>query len=260
MGPKPTLLGPVSARTLGDPRKMAHRRPFYTELLAFLALRPSGATADQIGDAFGIQPERARKDLGILRGWLGTDNQTGRPRLPNARQTHVVGEGAKYVVEGVATDLDLFRRLRAREQSRGAAGIDDLQTALTFVAGEPFTDLRPTGWGWLLEGERIDHITSCAIVDTAHIVATHALTVGDLDLARFAAETAYLASPYDETSRLDLIAVHKARGEDVMADHFLIDGVLNRSDDDLGPVDVPAHTSRIVRQRGWTTPRFRSTG
>lgn len=42
---------------------------------------------------------------------------------------------------------------------------------------------------WLLDGERLDHIMTCAIVDTAHIVTTHALAVGDLGLARFAAET-----------------------------------------------------------------------
>ncbi len=260
MGPKLTLLGPVSARTLGDPHKMAHRRPFYLELLAYLALRPGGATADEISDAFGIQPERARKDIGILRGWLGVDKRTGKAHLPNARQTHVAGEGARYVLNGVATDLDLFRRLRTRGQSRGEAGIDDLRTALTFVTGEPFTDLRSTGWNWLLECERLDHIMACAIVDTAHVVVNHALSVGDFDVARFAAETGYLASPYDDTSRLDLIAVGKASGDAEAADQFLAEGVLNRSDDDLGPVDVPERSTQVVRQRVWSPARSSSAG
>ncbi len=260
MGPKLTLLGPVSARTLGDPHRMAHRRPFYLELLAYLALRPGGVTADEISDAFGIQPERARKDIGILRGWLGADKRTGKAHLPNARQTHVAGEGARYVLNGVATDLDLFRRLRTRGQSRGEAGIDDLQTALTFVTGEPFTDLRSTGWNWLLEGERLDHIMSCAIVDTAHVVVTHALSVGDLDVARFACQTGHLASPYDETSRLDLIAVGKASGDAEAADQFLAEGVLNRSDDDLGPVDVPERSTQVIRQRVWSPARSSSAG
>lgn len=260
MGPKLTLLGPVSARTLGDPRQMQHRRPFYLELLAYLALRPSGGTADEISEAFGIQPERARKDIGILRGWLGTDNRTGKPHLPNARQTHVNGEGARYVLNGVATDLDLFRRLRTRGQSRGAAGIEDLQTALTFVTGEPFTDLRPAGWNWLLEGERLDHVMSCAIVDTAHVVVSHALSVGDLDVARFAAETGQLASPFDETSRLDGIAVDMASGEEAVADQVLTEGVLNRSDDDQGPVDVPERSARVIRQRAWSPTRSKTAG
>lgn len=251
MEPKLTLLGPVSARTLGDSRKMAHRRPFYVELLAFLTLHPNGVTAKEISEAFGIQPERARKDVGIVRGWLGPDPRTGRPHLPNARQTHADGVQGKYVVRGVASDLDLFRRLRTRGQSRGAAGIEDLTTALTLVSGEPFTDLRPAGWSWLLEGERLDHIMSCAIVDTAHIVTTHALTAGDLDLARFAAETASDAAPYEEIAQLDLVAVDKAAGEDERAEARLTNGVLNRSDDNLGPIDVPDRSIHVIRRRKW---------
>jgi LysM repeat protein len=261
VGPKLTLLGPVSARTLGDPRKMAHRRPYYVELLAFLVLHPRGVTADDVADAFGIRTDRARKDLGVLRGWLGRDPRTGKPHLPNARQTHADGVHAKYAVHGVATDMDLFRRLRTRGQSRGAAGIDDLRLALTLVSGEPFTDLRATGWSWLLDNERHDHLMSCAIVDSAHIVTTHALAGGDLDLARFSAETAYRAAPYDETSRLDLIAVDKALGQDEEAERLLAEGVLNRSDDDLGPIKIPDHTEQIIRQHGWIAERqTRSAG
>lgn len=253
MGPKLTLLGPVSARTLGDTRKMAHRRPFYVELLAFLVLHPKGVTANEIGEAFGLQPERARKDVGIIRGWLGTDPRMGKPHLPNARQSHADGVQGRYVVRGVATDLDLFRRLRARGESRGATGIEDLTTALALVSGEPFTDLRPAGWSWLLEGERLDHIMTCAIVDTAHIVTTHALSVGDLDLARFAAETAADAAPYEEIPQLDLVAVERASGEDESANARLTDGVLNRADDDLGPIGVPDRSSQVITWGGWNS-------
>jgi hypothetical protein len=49
--------------------------------------------------------------------------------------------------------------------------------------GRRFTELRENGWSWLLEGERLDHIMTSAIVDVGHIVTTHALAVGDLDLA-----------------------------------------------------------------------------
>ncbi|WP_082748294.1 hypothetical protein [Nocardioides jensenii] len=104
MGPNLTILGPVSARTLGDVRKMAHRRPFYVELLAYLVLHTKGVTADEVAKAFGLQPERARKDMGIIRGWLGRDQRTGKPHLPNARQTHASGVQGRYVVHGVATD------------------------------------------------------------------------------------------------------------------------------------------------------------
>jgi LysM repeat protein len=257
--PKLTLLGPVTARGSGDAVKIARRRPYYYELLAFLTLHPKGVTIHEIGEAMGVRPERARNDISAVRGWLGT-NTKGEPYLPNARQTHEGGVAATYAVRGILTDLDLFRRLRARGQSRGAAGIDDLRAALSLVAGEPFSDLRPHGWSWLLDGDRIDHISSCAIVDTAHIVTTHGLATGDLQLAAFAANTGCTAAPYDETARLDAIAVRKALGDDQAADRALIEGIIDRSDDELGPIELPEQTAKIISQRGWDQPRTRTAG
>jgi hypothetical protein len=94
---------------------------------------------------------------------------------------------------------------------------------------------------------------TCAIVDVAHIVTTHALATNQLDLARFSAETAYRAAPYDETSRLDLIDVAAATGHAGAAQKQLVDDVLNRSDDGLGPIDIPDRTAEVIRQRGWST-------
>ena len=119
------------------------------------------------------------------------------------------------------------------------------------MPGEPFSNLRPGGWHWLLDGDPIDHISTCAIVDVAHIVTTHALAEGDLDLARFAAETGFQAAPADETSRLDLVQVAASEGHSDLAQRQLVDGIFNRSDDDLGPVELPDRTSHIVRQRRW---------
>jgi hypothetical protein len=119
--------------------------------------------------------------------------------------------------------------------------------------------LREAGWSWLLDGERLDHVMTAAIVDVAHIVTVHALAVDDLELARFAAQAAYVAAPYDETARLDLIQVDHALGHHDEADRALRDDVLNRSDDGLGPVDLPERTATIVRQRAWTSAKARST-
>ncbi|CUR54351.1 LysM peptidoglycan-binding domain-containing protein [Nocardioides sp.] len=251
--PKLVLLGPVRARAHGDVSGIAKRKPFYTELLAYLALHPAGTTSSEIADAMSITTKRAYVDLKMLRSWLGTNPRTGVDHLPSAKQSRAAIERGtpSYQVDDVLVDLDLFRRLRMRAQSRGAAGLKDLQTALRLVTGEPFTQLRPVGWTWLLEGERLDHVMGCAVVDVAHILTTHALSVGDLDLARFSAETAYRAAPYDETSRLDLVEVAAVTGHADLAERQLIDGVFNRSDDDLGPVDLPPRTATVVRQRGW---------
>jgi hypothetical protein len=151
----------------------------------------------------------------------------------------------------VLSDLDLFRRLRERGQRRGAVGIQDLQAALGLVAGEPFSDLRSEGWTWLLDGDRIDQIMTAAIADVAHIVTTHALAAGDIDLARFAAQAGYRGAPYDETVQLDLVAVEAASGNDDAARRRLTDNVLNRSDDELGPIEPPPRTAQVIGRRGW---------
>ena len=190
-----------------------------------------------------------------LRSWLGRNPRTGNDHLPDARKTRAAAErgAAAYQVEDVLCDVDLFRRLRARGQARGSVGLDDLTAALRLVAGEPFSALRDSGWTWILEGDRIDQVMASAIVDVAHLVTTHALAAGDLDLARFAAETSCNAAPYDDIGRLDLVQVASLSGQSEDAERHLIDGVLNRSDDDLGPVDLPDRTARIVRQRTWNS-------
>lgn len=257
VAPKVTLLGPVSARTLGDATAAAHRRLYYVEFLAYLTLHPKGVSADQLAEDLGIRPDKARSDLSIIRKWLGR-SRAGRLFLPKAQQTHRDGEPATYALVGVLTDLDLFRRLRARGQSRGAAGMDDLIAALHLVSGEPFSDLRRDGWTWLLEGERLDHIMTAAIVDVAHIVATHALATDDPDLADFATHVATSASPFDEVASLDRWKTNLAFGNEEEAAEMLRNDVFNRSDDSLGPIELPHRTSEVTERE--RAPHGRWTG
>jgi LysM repeat protein len=259
VAPKVTLLGPITVRTLGDAKATAHRRPYYVEFLAYLALHPNGVTAEKLAEDLCIRPQKARSDLSIIRKWLG-QNRAGKPYLPRAQQTHQDGVPATYALDGVLCDLDLFRRLRARGQSRGSEGMADLISALHLVSGEPFTDLRKDGWGWLLEGERLDHIMTAAIVDVGHIVTTHALTVGDLDLADFASNVALASSPYDEIANLDRAAVDRAVGNVEGADARLRNSVFNRSDDDYGPVELPPRSAEVAGEKPQLPASSRRTG
>jgi hypothetical protein len=186
-----------------------------------------------------------------LRRWLGTDPASKKPYLPDAKQTHTSGSLAAYKVQGVLCDLDLFRRLRARAQSKGAAGMDDLIRALHIVSGEPFSRLQGRHWSWLLEGERWDHIMTSAIVDVGHVVSAHALANDDSALALWAARTAYTASPYDEVAQLDVIQAVAAGGDDEQARKDLADKVFNRRDDELPPIELPERTKKVVRRKGW---------
>jgi hypothetical protein len=243
---------------MGDASATAHRRPYYVEFLTYLALHPNGVTADKLAEDLCIRPQKARSDLSIMRKWLG-QSRAGRHYLPRAQQTHQDGVPATYALDGVVCDLDLFRRLRARGQSRGSEGLSDLISALHLVSGEPFTDLRRDGWGWLLEGDRLDHIMTAAIVDVAHVVTTHALTVGDLDLADFASNVAVAASPYDDVAQLDRAEVDRARGDLKGAHARLRNEVFNRSDDNLGPIQVPPRTAQVA-ERGQQSASRRRTG
>jgi hypothetical protein len=100
---------------------------------------------------------------------------------------------------------------------------------------------------------------TAAIVDVAHIVTIHALAVGDKALAELATRTALGAAPYDEVAQLDMIEVRRARGDLSGAAEQLRDDVLSRTDDVLGPVELPERTSQIVHDKEWVRPRTRRT-
>ncbi|MGO0577724.1 LysM peptidoglycan-binding domain-containing protein [Ornithinimicrobium panacihumi] len=255
--PRLTLLGPVSARTWGRP--LGERKAYVTEMLAYLALHPNGVTTGQVADAFGISEAKARDYIARCREWLGTDPATGQLHIPHAAvapAAHARGVNV-YQVLGLLVDVDLFRRLRVRATARGGtAGIDDLKAALRLVQGRPFDQLRRGGWGWLVEGDRLDHHMTCAVVDVAHVVATHDLGAGDLAGARAAAEIAFLAAPEEEIPTLDLVAVTAREGDTAGAVRLLQADVCNRADDpDLPPGDLPDRTRRILDRHDWLQDR-----
>lgn len=256
--PRLTLLGPVNARAYGIVAPaITKRRPYFVELLAFLALHPEGVTGSAVADAFSIAGSRARTDLGSLRAWLGQSHRTGHEHLPPANHSPTFRKtGVKaYQVQDLLVDLDLFRRLRARGEARGAEGISDLETALSLVDGVPFSHLRERGWSWLLDGERLHETIGCAIVDTAHVIVVDALAKDDLATARKAAETACEAAPYDDICRLDLVKVTTLEGHVDAADRMLVDDVFNRADDYMPPVDLPERTREVALKQGWNFQR-----
>ncbi|EGD43995.1 putative LysM domain protein [Nocardioidaceae bacterium Broad-1] len=245
--PKLSLLGPLNAHCYGQP--LVNRKPFFIELLTYLVLHPDGVTAPRAADAFHTRPERIHTEMGILRNWLGARPGTSDKYLPNATKSTRTEDNGKgiYRVRGVLCDLDLFRRLRARGQARGTDGIEDLISAFDLVTGEPFSEGRSNGWSWL-EDDLTETITRCAIVDVAHVLITHALAVEDHDLAWRVAEKIVAIVPADDIARLDAIQVAAATGHTNLAVQQLIDEVYNRSDDDLGPIELPERATEIIER------------
>ena len=101
----------------GDPGKAAKRKPYYTELVAYLATRPHGATSVELCNAFAATPARLQRDLAVVRQWLGVDPDTGLRHLPDATRSQLFHEGrGVYQLHNLLSDADLFRRLRLRGQ------------------------------------------------------------------------------------------------------------------------------------------------
>ncbi|MCR1785612.1 LysM peptidoglycan-binding domain-containing protein [Nocardioides carbamazepini] len=254
--PRLSLLGPVTARTHG--KALAKRKPYFTELLAYLALhRKHGATREEIGEAFGITPGKVRDYTNTIREWLGTNPSTTEPHLPHADKapaTKLRGVNVYQVDDGLLVDLHLFLRLRKRGQARGGAeGVTDLCTALELVGeAKPFSQLREEGWSWLVnEPDRVDLMASGWIADVALIVVTEALAAGDLVKARSAAYVANRADPDGESTRLCLAHVMKAEDDQLEADRILREEICNRSDDGDAPLELSERTKTIISTHGW---------
>ncbi|WP_404351751.1 LysM peptidoglycan-binding domain-containing protein [Phycicoccus jejuensis] len=259
--PRLYLLGPVRATTRGKP--LTKRKPYLTEMLAFIALRRHGATSAEVAQTFSITKAKARDYVNTIRDWLGINPRTGQPHLPDARlaPAAAIRDTPVYQVLDLLTDADLFRRLRVRGTARGgAAGVEDLKRALSLVGGRPFDYPLEReaggGWAWLLEGDRPDEQLLVGIVDVAHVVTVHALAAGDLSGARLAAETAIAVAPHEEIARLDMAAVAAAEGNAAEAQRIVRDEVCNRTDDEGVPPELAARTTEILAgHQGWRQPR-----
>ncbi len=85
----------------------------------------------------------------------------------------------------------------------------------------------------------------------------NALLKQDLAVARFSAETACKAAPYEEICRLDLGKVAAAEGHSDFAENMLNSQVFNRTDDHMAPIDLPKRTKEVVSTQAWVRDRGR---
>ena len=220
--PRVTVLGPIQVRAQGELPAGRPRLAWHTEVVTYLATRPRGATVEAFGTAlWPDEPDIAdrpklRNSIYVARKWLGVDPTTGQDYLPSNTRT---GGGAYRIVGGLL-DAELFRRLRLRGVARGAHGIPDLRAALDLVTGAPFDRQRPGGYGWLVD-PALDHEYTAAIVDVAHLLATHHLAAGEPALAAAAAQVALLAGSSADTLLLDLVAASDALGNTAEADAYV---------------------------------------
>lgn len=259
--PRLSVLGPTRVRVgpSGEPSVVAKRTPYYSEILTYLATAHR-ATTDEVATAMGLSGDRVRKDMSVVRAWLGTNPRTGAHYLPDAaKNSEAAARGVgQYIVEELLDDATLFRRLRMRGEARGADGLPDLLAALRLVTGAPYEDLKTRGRAWLTDA-RPDRYMLCAIVDVAHLVTTIALEAGDTRQARAAAELAMLVAPDEATPALDLAAVAARQGRDDEAAALARSVVEWRDGSDEPPVELPERADRILRAHRWLEAKTRAS-
>jgi LysM repeat protein len=249
--PKVHLLGPVDVTALAGTREGIANLGGTIEFIVYLACQERGVTGERAAEAFDWKTVKTVQNRALdARKLLGT-RPDGTDWLPDAGKTESAKRGVpSYELDtrpgGVLINHDLFVRLKIRAQQRGDGGLDDLVTALSLVTGEPFDQLRRGGYGWLLQGQRLDHIMVGAIHDVAHVVATRAVAEGRTDLVRQACDAARKASPDSDVAWLDLAAAAEAESGRAAADELVRKRVVDRVDEDL-----PPRTEAVIDRRGW---------
>jgi hypothetical protein len=177
-----SVLGNVQVN--GAAESFRYRRRL-TELVAFLAMHPEGATTDAFATA--LWPER-RVPLQTLANRLSETRRAlglasdGRPRLRK--------QGRRHLIVEAETDWDRFRDLAS-----ATAGPDSWHRALVLVRGRPFDGLDRGEWA-RLEGHMA--AVEASVVGVACRLGEHALSRGEGGLAHWAALQGLLVSPWDE--------------------------------------------------------------
>ncbi|MFI9772132.1 hypothetical protein ACIHJG_35510 [Streptomyces sp. NPDC052415] len=178
--PEIRVLGPVEVTGVDN----TGHGPRMAQLAALLFFRP-GRNADTLcSDMDPVSPwslSTLNARMRGLRRSMGND-PAGDPYVPR-RQT---GESPYRLSPGVRCDWTRFLQLVERALPLGAAGLTDLEKALTLVRGRPFGG-KPLPWALPYQQEMITRI-----IDVAHTVATYRTAAGphhDLHAARQAVAT-----------------------------------------------------------------------
>ena len=215
--PRLMVLGPLTVRVAatGTPTAAAARKPFLTELLAYLATRPTRrhhrGSRRRPAHADRPRPQRRRQPALLARHQpahrtLPPPRQPPhrrrpppRPRRLPSRRTSSWTPTCSAGSASAAKPAAPKDSTTSNAPSPSSPGRRSGNSAATAEPGSPTRG-------------RLDQVLQCAIVDVAHLVTTACLADGDLTGAHAAAELAAKVAPAEETAQLDLIAVLAAQG------------------------------------------------
>jgi len=225
------VLGPITVEG-GD------LQPQQLALLAYLALHGE-ATADAIREAlWGAKPPTRERFLNTIHEFR---RAVGADVLPSSTD-------GRYRLQHVWTDLVEVERLISSASANGDEAVTHLRAALELVSGPPISYERRhrRHFTWVDLGNHASRWERI-VGDAAHDLATIALSDGDVDLARWAAERGLVAAPASETLTCDLIRAHLAAGDRITAERVVDEYA--RVLDDLGYDDPPEAVQELLEGR-----------
>ncbi len=250
--PRVAILGPAQIIAPGETPK---RHKWFTEVGVYLALHRKGVNLEKFaadlwpldgkpGQARAIATSTRNETASKVRKWMGTHPETGAPFVP-------LGTDKYYRLDGRLLDVELFQRLRERGDAKAAAGvltaIDDYVAALNMVRGAILPEASGTGWGWLANEDRREDLKAPGwVVDAAHRAVQVALTAGDLDRARWAANLAHDTDPYSDVPLLDLLVIAAQAGDMATANKHAWEVVWANEKD--VPEELPTETFQVINR------------
>lgn len=245
--PRISFLGKVEVRPQGGASEPLP--PLRAEVAVHLAVHSAGVSAERLtSDLWPTESSvdsRVRQHVYGLRKQLGANSSTGVEYLPRDKSGRYRLDG------GVLIDGELFRRLRLRASIRDDEDlrVQDWWQALDLVRGIPFSGGRRDGYTWLAD-QRIDEEYQALIVDIAHQVATHHLSVGEPHRAEQAARRAMGA--FDDAHAvpdiclLDMVWACDAQGRWAEGDSYVQRIIANYGTE---IEDCPPRTFQILDRR-----------
>lgn len=250
--PRVAILGPAKITAPGETPK---RHKWFTEVGVYLALHRKGVNLEKFaadlwpldgkpGQARAIATSTRNETASKVRKWMGTHPDTGVPFVP-------MGTDKYYRLDGRLLDVELFQRLRERGDAKAAAGdptaINDYVAALNMVRGPILPEASGTGWRWLANEDRREDLKAPGwVVDAAHRAVQVALTAGDLDRARWAANLAHDTDPYSDVPLLDLLVIAAQAGDMATANKHAWEVVWANEKD--VPEELPTETFQVINR------------
>lgn len=182
--PTLNLLGPIELLgATGTPPTRGLRTCM--EYCGWLLEHPNATGAEMAGSLMVAESSR-RSTMSRLRTWLGRSPENAQ-YLPDAYSGRIALHSA------VSSDWQQLQILIAPGINR--VHPRTLQTALSMVRGAPLADAAPGQWHW---AEELRSDMAATLRDIGLVLGDHALTTGDVDLARWAAARALTTCPEDE--------------------------------------------------------------